>query len=372
MLFLLDIVVVLVVVVLRRRRGPRPRRRVDRRSSSTSDDEEADLPQKRIRHSSSENIGRLWRPHLAPFSFKKMRSIVAFSSRSRLMRQVCVSSQQFRQVTVSKSILDTIPQSAITDCTQTKLKEAVSINPRRLVVLDDDPTGCHTVYDVNVLLDYSVESIQSQLEKDDRLFYILTNTRSLPESEAVTVTKTVIKNVNTAVERCSYPHPIQYISRSDSTLRGHYPAEVNAIADALASVATYDGTIIMPAFFEGGRLTFEDIHYVEENGVLTPAGETPFAKDAHFSFRSSNLRDWVAEKANIDRKNVASISLRDIRQGGPMEVADKLEHVPQGTAVVVNCKSVWCTFIFLFALSSRLALGTNAMKHLIKVVCRML
>jgi hypothetical protein len=158
--------------------------------------------------------------------------------------QAALKGSNKRSMMVSKSILGTIPQSANTDSVWPQLRKSVSINPRRLIVLDDDPTGCQTVYDINVLLDYSVENIQKQLQLDDKLFYILTNTRSLSEDEAVRVTKQVVKNVQTAVDNCLYPHRIQYISRSDSTLRGHHPAEVKAIADTLRS--PFDCTIVMP------------------------------------------------------------------------------------------------------------------------------
>jgi Sugar-binding N-terminal domain len=149
-----------------------------------------------------------------------------------------------RGVVVSKSILASVEQSANTDSLWPKLREAVSLDPRRLIVLDDDPTGCQTVYDINVLLDYSVESIEEQLKLDDKLFYILTNTRSLNQADAIRVTKLVIGNIQKAVKNTRYPHLIQYISRSDSTLRGHHPAEVQAIGEALA--VPFDSTIVMP------------------------------------------------------------------------------------------------------------------------------
>ena len=149
-----------------------------------------------------------------------------------------------RNVIVSKSILGSVQQSAITESLWPKLREAVLMDPRRLIVLDDDPTGCQTVYDINVLLDYSVTSIEEQLKLDDKLFYILTNTRSLGEADAISVTKHVIDNIQTAVKNIRYPHTIQYISRSDSTLRGHHPAEVQAIAEALN--VPFDNTIVMP------------------------------------------------------------------------------------------------------------------------------
>lgn len=92
------------------------------------------------------------------------------------------------------------------------------------------------------------------------------------------------------------------------------------------------------AFFEGGRLTFNDVHYVQEGDNLIPAGETPFAKDAHFGFTASNLKDWVVEKTGglTKRENVSSVSLKDIREGGPQAVANILESQVQGNSVIIN------------------------------------
>ena len=180
------------------------------------------------------------------------RSLVTFVSRLRTRSHVYrVNHSRQMSGPVSVSILEALPAPSTTDSCWPQLKDAVSIDPRRLIVLDDDPTGCQTVYDCNVLLDYSVERICEQLKKDDKLFYILTNTRSMNETEAIQVTKDTVQNVQRAVELCSYRQHIQFISRSDSTLRGHYPAEVKAITDSLQSAV--GGTILVPAFFEGGR-----------------------------------------------------------------------------------------------------------------------
>lgn len=252
----------------------------------------------------------------------------------------CFSKLPRSAAAVSKSILNTIPQALNIESAWPQLREAVKIDPRTLIVIDDDPTGCQTVYDINVLLDYSVESIRKQMEKNDRMFYVLTNTRGLPESEAVSITSKVIDNIykaqfdiNTNLGRLL---PIQILSRSDSTLRGHYPAEIDAIMTSSPEV--YDATIIVPAFFEGGRITFNDVHYLTEDEFFIPVGETPFAKDPHFSYSSSNLVDWIVEKSKgeITRDKVVSISLQDIRQGGPHEIADKLESLQHGAVVVVN------------------------------------
>jgi len=239
---------------------------------------------------------------------------------------------------VSKSILESLPPFSSTESLWPKLREAVNLDPKRLVVLDDDPTGCQSVYDCNILLDYSIESLKKQLSADHKLFYILTNTRAMSELEAIKTTKQVISNLQAAGMELRYPHQLQIISRSDSTLRGHFPAEVKAVSESL--YYSTDGTIIVPAFFDGGRITMNDIHYVTEGNYLIPAGETPFAKDSHFGFKNSNLREWVKEKSNGSVKDdqITSISLHDIREGGYMGVNDKLDESPadKDSVIIVN------------------------------------
>ena len=75
---------------------------------------------------------------------------------------------------------------------------------------------------------------------------------------------------------------------------------------------------------------------------MTPAGETPFAKDAHFGFSASNLKDWVVEKSHgtIARQNISSVSLKDIREGGHAAVANILESQVQGNTVIINGKAL--------------------------------
>jgi uncharacterized protein YgbK (DUF1537 family) len=126
-------------------------------------------------------------------------------------------------------------------------------------------------------------------------------------------------------------------SRSDSTLRGHFPAETDALASVLGAI---DGVVLVPAFFEGGRVTIDDVHYVREGERLVPAAETEFARDATFGYRHSNLRDWVEEKSGgrIPAASVAAISLDDIRRGGPARVATILGGLSGGRPVVVNAE----------------------------------
>ena len=57
-----------------------------------------------------------------------------------------------------------------------------------------------------------------------------------------------------------------------------------------------DGEILCFFFKEGGRYTIDNVHYVKDNEMLVPAGETEFAKDKTFGYKSSDLREYVEEK----------------------------------------------------------------------------
>src|SRR5690606_32782736 len=69
-----------------------------------------------------------------------------------------------------------------------------------------------------------------------------------------------------------------------------------------------------------------------------PAAQTPFAQDAAFGYRSSNLAAWVAEKSggHIRADQVASITLDDLRVGGPAAVQAKLAALGPGQVCIVN------------------------------------
>lgn len=90
-----------------------------------------------------------------------------------------------------------------------------------------------------------------------------------------------------------------------------------------------------------------------EGDNLTPAGETPFARDAHFGFSASNLKDWVVEKSHgsIARENISSVSLKDIREGGHAAVANILESQVQGNTVVINGKIIY-TSLYMYEIST--------------------
>ena len=235
------------------------------------------------------------------------------------------------------------------------IRTQLGANPRKVVVLDDDPTGTQTVYDIPVLTEWSVESLARELQTDSSALYILTNSRSLPLAEAEVLNRDVAANLHQAAEQTERDFVI--VSRSDSTLRGHFPGEVDALIDALGQ--SFDGWLIIPFFIEGGRYTLHDVHYVAEGDDLIPAAQTPFAQDAAFGYQSSNLREWVAEKTGrrVNTEAVHSISIDDIRHGGADAVADRLMQLSSNAICVINAAGIRDMQVFVCGLLKAEAQG---------------
>lgn len=214
------------------------------------------------------------------------------------------------------------------------IQQAIHQTQRTVVVLDDDPTGTQTVYDIPVLTTWSIDSLKEMLRDGIPLFYVLTNSRSMLPARAQEIATAIGHNLQAAAAETGKSFSV--ISRSDSTLRGHYPAEVDPLLTALDKQDAVH--LIIPFFEEGGRFTINDIHWVQEDDMLVPAGETPFANDASFGYASSNLRDWVAEKTSgrIAANEVASLTLAAIRGDGPEGIAQKLTALEPRSICVVN------------------------------------
>ena len=219
-----------------------------------------------------------------------------------------------------------------------EIRAAIEASTSKIVVLDDDPTGTQTVADVPVLTDWSVDNLAEELANDLPTFYVLTNSRSMTPSEAEALNSEIGRNLSEAAGRIG--KGIIVASRSDSTLRGHFPREVEAIANSVGQ--DFDGWLFAPYFLEGGRYTINDIHYVAEGEWLTPAGQTEFAKDSAFPFKASELHQWVEEKTGgrVSADSVTGISLDDVRQGGPDKVTERLMTVSDGAIFFVNAVSM--------------------------------
>jgi uncharacterized protein YgbK (DUF1537 family) len=209
---------------------------------------------------------------------------------------------------------------------------------RRVAVLDDDPTGSQTVYDVSVVTELAAAQYAAALEPPGAVGFVLTNTRSLPEKAAVALTGDVGRALFSIAEQGGYP--VDVVSRSDSTLRGHFFAEVRALDAARRSVTGrgFDGVLLAPGFFEAGRFTAGSVQWARVDGRVVPVGATEFAQDATFGYTASDLRDFVAEKSGgtVARDEIHAITLTDIRLGGPDRVAEILHQADDGSFVVVD------------------------------------
>lgn len=182
----------------------------------------------------------------------------------------------------------------------------------KIIVLDDDPTGSQTVHSCLLLTRWDVATLKRGLEDASPLMFVLTNTRGMDADEAERVTREVCHNLKTALE--GFTRPVLYVSRSDSTLRGHYPVETDVMEQELGP---FDAHFLVPAFFEGGRFTVDSVHYVRMGEQVVPAHETEFAKDSVFGYQNSYLPAYVEEKTHgaIKRQDVVHFTLDDLRRG---------------------------------------------------------
>jgi uncharacterized protein YgbK (DUF1537 family) len=186
-------------------------------------------------------------------------------------------------------------------------------NKPKIIVLDDDPTGSQTVHSCLLLMHWDVDTLRTGLQDDSPIFFVLTNTRSLTPESAASVTTEVCQNLKIALNAEGIDDFL-IVSRSDSTLRGHYPIETDAIAQELGP---FDAHFLVPAFFEGGRITRDSVHYLMIAGVPTPVHETEFARDSVFTYHHSYLPKYVEEKTQgrISAEAVERFLLADIRAG---------------------------------------------------------
>ena len=242
------------------------------------------------------------------------------------------------------------------------LNDEIEKNNKKIVVLDDDPTGVQTVHDVSVYTDWSKESIKSGFEEKNKLFYVLTNSRGFTIEQTIKAHKEIANTIAEVGRELNKEYII--ISRSDSTLRGHYPLETKLLKDIEnQNGKKIDGEILCPFFKEGGRFTINNIHYVKYDNKLVPAGETEFAKDKTFGYTSSNMCEYIEEKTNgeFKKENVTCISLEDIRSLNFGKIEKQLLEVNDFNKVVVNAIDYCDIKAFCIALYRAMAKGKTYM-----------
>lgn len=248
-----------------------------------------------------------------------------------------------------------------TDKAEALLSQAMEGFHKKLVVLDDDPTGVQTVHDVSVYTDWEEESIRKGFEEKEAMFFILTNSRSFSVEKTTKVHQDIAARVAKVARELGQDFMI--ISRGDSTLRGHYPLETQLLADGLTKNegVVIDGEIICPFFPEGGRYTMDNIHYVKEQENLVPAGMTEFAKDKTFGYKSSDLTEYVEEKTEgkYHKEDCITISLDELNALDVQGIKDKLMSAQNMAKIIVNAVSYADLKVFCAAL----VLAMKAGKH---------
>jgi uncharacterized protein YgbK (DUF1537 family) len=207
----------------------------------------------------------------------------------------------------------------------------------KIIVLDDDPTGSQTVHGCLLLTRWDTDTLRTALSDASPLFFVLTNTRGMGAIQAAEITRTVSRHLNQALDDLARAgrviHPI-LVSRSDSTLRGHYPVETDVIAEELGP---FDAHFLIPAFFEGGRITRDSVHYLMVDGKAVPVHETEFARDSVFGYRHSYLPDYIEEKTRgaIQATAVRRFLLPEVRT----DCLDSLLSLHGNTCCVVDAET---------------------------------
>lgn len=255
--------------------------------------------------------------------------------------------------------IPTVDRNAV----QEMLKSELADLNKKIIVLDDDPTGVQTVHDISVYTDWSVDSIEKGFAEDNAMFFILTNSRGFTAAETEKAHKEIAENASEVAKR--HGKEFIVISRGDSTLRGHYPLETKVLKDSVESGTDIkiDGEVIVPFFKEGGRYTVDNIHYVQYDDYLVPAGETEFAKDRTFGYTKSHLGEWAEEKSKGEFKaeNATYISIESLRALEVEKITEQLLEVSDFNKVVVNAVDYVDVEIFVISLIKAMKTGKNFM-----------
>ena len=231
----------------------------------------------------------------------------------------------------------------------------------KLVVLDDDPTGVQTVHDISVYTHWDEESILQAFEEEGPLFFVLTNSRGLTQDETTRVHHDLAAAVDAASKKTGKDY--LYMSRSDSTLRGHYPLEPMLLKEDYEKYTgrPVDGEILCPFFPEGGRFTLGNVHYVKYGDELVPAGETEFAKDLTFGYKSSSLPEYIEEKTGgaYKAEDVVCISLEELHAMDIDSIERKLLAAENYQRIVLNAVGYADLKVFAVAFYRAIAQGKH-------------
>jgi uncharacterized protein YgbK (DUF1537 family) len=217
----------------------------------------------------------------------------------------------------------------IPDIRETIKKENKALN-NKIIVIDDDATGCQTVHDIFILLDWDIVLLKDTISQND-IFYILTNSRAYSAKKAKLINKDIAENLRSITD----VQKLRIISRSDSTLRGHFFPEVETL---IKTLGPFDGIIFSPFFYEGGRITINGTHFIINKNELIEVNKTEFSKDPIFKYKHSYLPLWIEEKSKgfWKKEDIILIDINTIRKEGPEKIKKILLDVREKKPVVVD------------------------------------
>lgn len=209
---------------------------------------------------------------------------------------------------------------------------------RKLVILDDDPTGIQTVHGCLLVTQWTDGALREAFAHEAPFFYVLTNTRAMTREDAAKTVRQAMKAV-VRVNR-EFGYRLICISRSDSCLRGHFPLETDVMAQVLREdgIEVWPRQPFCPAFIEAGRFTIDGVHYMKDGDRLIPVSETEFARDNVFAYSHSELTEYIREKGcNPDDYKIVNAQTYDELYAYTKKLLAQTEDF-EG-AVVIRCSS---------------------------------
>ncbi len=254
--------------------------------------------------------------------------------------------------------LDALPTLG-RDSLRAPLAAALKQLNRKIVVLDDDPTGIQTVHGVSVYTAWDAQTMLEAFAEPSAMFFVLTNSRALTARQTEALHREIALNIVEAARETGKDYLV--VSRGDSTLRGHYPLETETLRDTLEAAGgkRYAGEVILPYFLQGGRFTLDDVHYVREGDRLIPAGQTEFAQDRTFGYRASHLGAWCEEKTGgrYRADEMVYLSLADLRAVDLTRLTNQLMSAQDFQKIIVNAACDADVEVFVLALCTAMRAG---------------
>ena len=207
----------------------------------------------------------------------------------------------------------------------------------KVIVIDDDPTGSQTVNNCLLLLKWDYSTLIKGFQSKSNLFFILANTRSLSENDAKLRLVEICNALKKVISKESYKEEFIFVSRGDSTLRGHNFLEPKIMNDCLGP---FDATFHIPAFIEGKRMTIDGDHFVDN----VPVSQTLFAKDKIFGYKTSNVKQLLFQKSKSqlkfnDIQNLKISELKVLESKEKNIVFNKIRNLKENSHVIVDIEN---------------------------------